>query len=50
MDSSTLKQILQNSITQKEENMRMAEQVGNLEEALRLEQEAEETKLTISQL
>jgi hypothetical protein len=50
MDSSTLKQILQNSITQKEENMRIAMQIGNVEEALHIEQEVEETKLTLSQL
>ena len=50
MDIEALKSILNNRVVTAEQNMRMAEQVGNLEEALRLEQEAEETKLTISQL
>ena len=50
MDSSTLKQLLQNNITQKEETQRIAMQIGNVEQALSLETEIEETKLTLSQL
>lgn len=50
MDLDSLKQILNNRVTNAEQNMRMAQQVWNLEEAVRLEQEAEETKLTLSQL
>ena len=50
MDSSTLKQLLQQSINQKEENCRFAMQIGNVEQVLALEAEIEETKITLSQL
>lgn len=50
MDSQTLKILLQNSINQKEENQRLAMQIGNVEQALQIESEIEETKLTLSQL
>ena len=38
MDSNTLKQILQQSINQMEENKRLAMQIGNVEQVLRLTQ------------
>lgn len=50
MDSQTLKILLQNSVNQKEENQRLAMQIGNVEQALQIESEIEETKLTLSQL
>ena len=50
MDTSTLKILLQNSINQKEENQRIAMQVGNVEQALQLEADIEETRITLSQI
>lgn len=50
MDSSTLKQILQQSINQMEENKRLAMQIGNVEQVLRLEADIESTKLTLANI
>jgi len=50
MNTETLKIILQNKISGLEETARIAGQIGNLEEVVRLENEIEETKLTLSQL
>lgn len=50
MDIETIKWLLTNRIAASEENMRIAQQIWNLPEAIRLEQEVEETKLTLSQL
>ena len=50
MNTETLKQILSNKISGLEETARISGQIGNLEEVVRLENEIEETKLTLSQL
>jgi len=50
MDLETIKWLLTNRIAASEENMRIAQQIGNIPEYVRLEWEVEETKLTLSQL